>query len=228
MKFRQNFLVLFPIVFIFIFITGCNPHNINIVLSDEASMQRLNELVQDRVVQVTTKDSIYNGNNILVKNDSTVVENISIEPKVIPYSSMKSVRYSKNSNMLNGIIELKNDKQINAKNIYITNIDTVIKFDEVITTSAIFPTSELIKIKRRDHLHSTIKGFGFGILGGAATGAILGTFVGSADLGQGPSRGEIWIESTIVCTVLGAIAGTTIGAILGQWQDINIQFDKNK
>jgi hypothetical protein len=238
MKFRQNFIILFLIGLAFVLLTGCNPHSINIVLSNDASLQRLNDLVQDRTVRVTTKDSIYNGNNILVNNDSTVVENISTEPKVIPYSSMKSIKYSKDSHMLDGIIELKNDEQINARNIYIANLDTVIKFDEVITTSVIFPTSELLKIQRRDHLHSTIKGFGYGILGGIGLGAILGTFVGS-DSPQAPpgeqqaaygtlTRGDIIGECIVAGCIFGPIIGAATGAILGQWQDINIQFDKTK
>ena len=237
MKFRQNFLILFLIGLAFIVLTGCNPHSINIVLSNDASLQRLNDLVQDRTVRVATKDSIYNGNNILVNNDSTVVENISTVPKVIPYASMKSIKYAPDSKMLNGIIELKNNQKINAQNIYIANLDTVIKFDEVITTSVIFPTSELLKIQRRDHLHSTIKGFGYGLVGGIGTGVILGAFIGHVDdvpdntgrpdgSGQGPSRIENMLMGCIGGAIIGTIGGTITGAILGQWQDINIKFDK--
>jgi len=223
----------------FILITGCSPHNINFVVSDNASLQKLNELVQDRTVQVITKDSIYSGNNIIINSDSTVVENISTEPKVIPYSNMKSIHYTTTNLPLNGIIELKNNEQIAAQNIYIANIDTVIKFDEVNTTSVIFPTSEIIKIQRRDHIHSTLKGLGMGLLYGAATGAILGTFVGDSDGPAPPNappqwgtqnerlpRVVIFMTSTIACGILGSIVGSVTGAILGQWQDINIQFDK--
>jgi len=123
-------------------------------------------MVKDRTVRVTTKDSLYSGNNIIINSDSTVVENISTEPKVIPYSSMKSIHYTTTRQPLNGIIGLKNNQQIVAQNIFISNIDTVIKFDEVIINSVIFPTNELLKIQRRDHIHSTLKGLGYGIAGG--------------------------------------------------------------
>jgi hypothetical protein len=76
-----------------------------------------------------------------------------------------------------------------------------------------------------------------------AAGAILGTFVGTAESSnntppnpyrQGSSdehqpRIVIWVESTFICGFLGTIAGTLTGAILGQWDDINItyQYDGN-
>ena len=238
MKFRQNFLVLFLISFIFILITGCSPHNINFVVSDNASLQKLNELVQDRTVMVTTKDSIYSGENIIIKSDSTIVENFGFKPRVIPYFSMREIRYS-NGLGTAGIVELKDKQIFKAQDIYIVNIDTI-KFNEVITISEIFPTNDLIKIQRRDHLHSALKGLGYGVSIGAVTGAILGTFVGNSGgspppemqnepVGsnfEGTPRPIIIVFSTIVGGLSGSIIGSVTGAILGQWQDINIQFDK--
>jgi hypothetical protein len=236
MKFSQIVLLIFLISLSFIILTGCSPHNINFVVSDDASLQKLNEMVQDRDVRVTTTDSIYTGNNIIINSDSTIVENISLKAKVIPYSDMKSIHYTPTSQSINGIIELKNNQQIAARNIYILNIDTVIRFNEATTTSVIFTTNELIKVQRRDHLHSTINGFGLGIAGGIGVGAILGTFVGGvspeAPPGQQQSaygtstRGDNILEGLMAGCILGPIFGATAGAILGQWQDINIHFDK--
>ena len=217
-------------------LTGCNPHNISIVLTNDASLKKLNEIVKERIIRVTTKDSIYTGDNIVVNRDSTLVQNIFNKPRVIPYASMKSINYTTDRQPLDGIIELKNGNEIKAQNICISADDSVIRFDEVLTTSAVFPTKELLKIQRRDHLHSTLKGLGYGILGGAAVGAILGTFVGNTGGNEPPGlvaqgsnyegtpRPVIFIFSTIVCGICGAIIGTVTGAILGQWQDIDITY----
>jgi len=242
MKIRHHLYFIILIYSGFILFSGCGSHNINFVVSDDASIQRLNEMAQGRTIQATTKDSIYSGNNIIIKNDTTVVENISTAPRVIPYSSMKSIKYTTERPPLDGIIELKNKHQIQAKNIFIANIDTVIRFDEVTTTSVVFPTKDLVKIQKRDHLHSTLKGLGYGITIGAGAGAILGSFVGdtggspppelaNAPVGsnyEGTPRPVIFIFSTIVCGISGAIVGSVTGAILGQWEDINIIFSDNR
>jgi hypothetical protein len=221
----------------FLLLTGCNPHT-SIVLSNDAALKKLNDIVKDRNIRVTTLDSIYTGNNIIINRDSTILETISSKPKVIPYSSMKIINYTTDNPPLNGSIVLKNNEQIEAQNIFISNNDTVIRFYEVSATSVVFPTKSLKKIQTRDHLASTFKGFGYGLLSGVATGAILGTFVGTAEntnsgssvpYKQGSSdehqpRSVIWVESTFICGFLGTIAGTLTGAILGQWDDIDITY----
>jgi len=131
----------------FSLLSGCSPHNISIVLTNEASINKLNEIAKGRTIQVTTPDSVYSGNNIVVTRDSTLVQNILNKPKVIPFSSMKSINYTTNRQPLDGIIELKNGGEIQAQNIYISAYDTVIRFDEVITTSSAFPTRKLLKIQ---------------------------------------------------------------------------------
>jgi len=93
-------------------LTGCNPHNISIVLTNEASLNKLNEIAKGRTIQVTTPDSVYSGNNIVVSRDSTLVQNIYNKPKVIPFSSMKSINYTTDRQPLEGIIELENGGEI--------------------------------------------------------------------------------------------------------------------
>jgi hypothetical protein len=121
---------------------------------------------------------------------------------------MKRINYTTDNQPLDGYIELKNNQQINAQNILITDLDSLIRYDEVITTSVLFPTKNLIKIQKRNHFRSTVSGFGYGILGGAGVGAILGTFVGDAEGGtpdgspqwgsrnQRPTRLVIFLTST--------------------------------
>jgi uncharacterized lipoprotein YajG len=88
------------ISFGFLILTGCNPHT-SIVLSNDAALKKLNDMVKDRNIRVTTTDSIYTGNNIIINRDSTILENISSKPKVIPYSSMKIINYTTDSPPLN-------------------------------------------------------------------------------------------------------------------------------
>jgi hypothetical protein len=231
----QFFLLLF-ISFYFILFTGCSPHNINFVLSDDASIQKLNEMVNERSIRVTTKGNYYSGENIIIDRDSTTVESFTRSPMIIPYYTMKEIRYT-NGLGTEGSIELKDKQIFKAERIYLSSIDTVIKFDEVITNTVVFPTNELLKIQRRDHIHSTMKGLGYGLAGGAGIGAILGTFVGntggneppgliaSGSNFQGTPRPVIFIASTIFCGIGGAIVGSITGAIMGQWQDINITYN---
>ena len=107
-------LYLLLISFGFLMITGCNPHS-SIMLSNDASLKKLNDMVKERSVRVTTTDSIYTGNNIIIKRDSTIVENIYTKPKVIPFSSMRSINYTTNIQPLDGFIELKNNQVIQAE-----------------------------------------------------------------------------------------------------------------
>jgi|ERR1035438_2582810 hypothetical protein len=211
-------------------LTGCSPQS-SIVLSNDAALKHLNEMVSNVPVRVTTRDSTYTGDNIIITRDSTILENISTKPKVIPYLSMKVINYTTQSPPLNGFIILKNNEQIEAQNINIANNDTVIRFDEVITTSRILPTKSLIKIQKKNHLAGTISGLGIGTMGGIVLGAILGTFVGHVDdvgdgrpdgTGQGFSRLDIFGFSTCIGGFFGSIMGATIGSGLGQWEDIDI------
>jgi hypothetical protein len=222
-------------------LSGCNPNNINVILTNDDSINKLNDLVKERTIQATTSERIYAGNNIIVRSDSTIIQNIYSKPRVIPYSNMKNIIYTTVNQPLNGIIELKNGEKIKANSIYISASDTVIKFDEVIINSETFPTIELLKIQRRDHLHSTVNGFGYGIMGGAAIGAILGTFIGNTggngypgqqqagSQNEGTPRVVIFMVSTIIGGILGSTIGTLTGAILGQWQDIDVtyRYEKN-
>jgi hypothetical protein len=47
---------------------GCHPGN-NYVLSDDASINKLNEIEKGRPLRVTTYDSIYVGENINITNN---------------------------------------------------------------------------------------------------------------------------------------------------------------
>ena len=216
----------------FLLLVGCNPHN-SIVLSNNETLKKLNEMVNERSVRVTTTDSVYTGDNIIINRDSTIVENYSTEKNVISLSSIKSIIYTSSHKPPDGIIILKNDLSIKAQKIYMLMKDSV-KYSEDVTTSVIFPTKELVKIQKRNHLASTFKGAEYGLLGGLATGAMLGTFVRIPESAPSAwpairlSRIQIWIGTTCFCGFLGTIAGAIAGAILGQWEDIDIVYNFEK
>jgi len=216
----------------FIMVTGCNPHS-SIVLSNDASLKKLNDMVKERSVRVTTTDSIYTGENITIKRDSTVIENYSKSPRVIPYSSMKNISYVYGKEFLDGYIILNNNQSIKAQNIVIANKDTMIRFDEIITTSVIFPSKDLIKIQRKEHTVSTFNGLGYGCLSGAVAGAIVGVFLighvgdvpdnSNMPNGSGQATSPVF-TATLMGAFFGTIGGTLTGAILGQWEDIDITY----
>src|ERR1035437_10178375 len=175
MKKNSSLLFLFLICSGYLLLPGCYPGS-SIVLSNDTSLKELNELVKGRSVRVTTTDSVYTGDNIIINRDTTVIENYSTTQYLIPLSSIKNITYTSNNKPPDGYIILKNDQSIKANNIY-TLINDSVRYNEYITTSVIFPTKELIKIQKRNHLASTLNGTGYGLMSGVIAGALIGTIV---------------------------------------------------
>jgi hypothetical protein len=216
MKKCSNLLLLLLITSGFLLLTGCCPGS-SIVLSNDASLKELNELVKERSVRVTT-DSVYTDDNIIITRDTTVVENYSTIQNLIPLSGIKSITYTSNNKPPDGYIILKNDQSIKAQNIYTLMNDSV-KYDQDITTSVIFPTKELVKIQKRNHFASTLNGAGYGLMSGIAVGALIGS-IGFAAVGD-----PLFLVVTLGAVgISGTILGTVIGAGIGQWEDINITY----
>jgi hypothetical protein len=188
------------------------------VLSNDTSLKELNELVRERYVRVTTNDSIYTGDNIIINRDNTVIENYSTTQNLIPLSGIKSVTYTSNNKPPDGYIILRNDRSIKAHNIY-TLINDSVRYDEDITTSVIFPTQELVKIQKRNHLASTFNGIGYGLMSGVVTGILIGTIAIVA--GGDP---YILVVTLGALGISGTILGAVIGAAVGQWEDINVTY----
>jgi energy-converting hydrogenase Eha subunit A len=238
MKIGNNLLLLIIISSRFIFLTGCFPQT-NYVLTNEDSIRKLNDMVKERTIRVTATDSVYSGDNIIIKHDTTVVEKYSTIPNTIPSSSMKYLSYVYGSESLDGIIILKNARQIKAKNINLPKNDSTIRFDEIITTSTSFPTDKLVKIQRREHTAAAFNGIGYGILFGAAAGTVAGMFVGHVDdvpdntgrpdgSGQGYSRIELMGWGAITGAIIGIIPGVITSSVIGQWEDIDITYQYEK
>lgn len=228
MKRNKNFYLLFLICSAFLFLNGCFPHK-NIDLTDDNSLRKLNELIKDRALHVKTKGENYFGNNVIVSRDSTLIEDISTRRKTIPYISMKEINFDSDLEKLNGNIVLKNNQVIKARDIQISVSDSVIRFDEVITKSVIFPTIELKTIYKINHPES---GSLYGLLGGTVVGAVLGTFLGTpkakTESSDGFSRFQIAFYSSCVGGISGAIIGMLTGEIIGDWWDINVNYEFNE
>lgn len=146
------------------------------------------------------------------------------------------INYTTNEPPLEGFITLNNNEVIRAFNITISHNDSNIFFDEPFSNRIVIPTKNLVKIQMRNHLASTFKGLGYGILGGAVSGGIIAEFTGRIDdvpdntgrpngSGQGPSRFENLMGGAILGALGGAIIGAITGGILGQWEDIYIKYD---
>ena len=103
----------------FLMLTGCNPST-SFVLSDDASLKKLNELEYGRPVRVTTLDSIYVGQNIKITPDSTTLENITIKPNVVSLSIIKEIQYDSGSTEV-GTIKMKDNQVFKANEIHISN-----------------------------------------------------------------------------------------------------------
>ncbi len=219
----------------FLFLTGCS-HS-SFLLSDDSSIIELNKMVSERHVIITVKDSIYEGDNLSVRSDSISIEFFSIMHKNIPYPSMKKIDYIPGT-FTEGIIELQNKQSINARNIFIANSDSIIRFDEILNTSKSFPTKELRRIHINDIVSSIGRGIGYGLGGGLVTGLILGSFIGSANSDipvtsdpnkeydhGGLSRMQIMAYDSIVGVLVGSIGGAIIGGIITNGDTIDIIYN---
>jgi hypothetical protein len=78
---RNNFLLfflllIFPVFFLF---TGCVPYK-DITLKDDDSLQKLNDLIKDKSIELKIKKDSYFGSHVIVYRDSTVVDDTLVLP----------------------------------------------------------------------------------------------------------------------------------------------------
>jgi hypothetical protein len=71
MKNNHHFFFVFLICSVFIF-SGCVPYK-DITLKDDDSLQKLNNLIKDKSIELKTKKDSFFGNHVVVFRDSTLV-----------------------------------------------------------------------------------------------------------------------------------------------------------
>ena len=206
------FLFLFLFISSFLMLTGCNPSS-SFVLSDNASLKKLNELEKERPVLVTTLDSIYVGENIKITRDSTTLQNFTFKPKVVSYSSMKKIQYDSGSTK-EGTIELKDNQVFKANEIYISNKDSIIRFNKIITALFVFPTKDITRIQKVDKDDTFFARVAIGTIGGMALGTTLG-FVVSRNSKEVSNSGEHSDDLGPVMILLGTCTGGLTGLGIG-------------
>ena len=218
-KKSSNFFFILIICSGYLLLPGCSPGSI--VLKDDASLKDLNEMVKERRVRVTTLDSVYEGENILITRDSTTLKYLTTKPKVVTFSNIKEFHFDSGSNT-EGTIELKDNQIFKVRNINISNFDSIVRFDAMIPGPFIFPTKDITKIQRWGHLNSVLNGMRIGFLGGAVAGTLLGFVIGLSSTevtnsGRHPSGDqEIYvILGSCVGGFTGVLFGAAIGASLG-------------
>jgi hypothetical protein len=72
------FFFVFLICSVFIF-SGCVPYK-DITLKDDDSLQKLNDLIKDKSVELKTKKDSYFGSHVIVYRDSTIVDSSLVLP----------------------------------------------------------------------------------------------------------------------------------------------------
>jgi hypothetical protein len=228
MKKNSCLIFLLFICFVYLFIPGCSPGSI--VLKDVASLKELNEMVKGSRVRVTTLDSIYEGENILITRDSTTLEILTANLKVVSFSNIKEIHFNAGSNM-GEAIQLKDNQIFKARNIITSNMDSTVRFDAMIPEPFVFPTKDITKIQRWGHINSMFSGMRYGMISGALLGVAVGAVIGAGSGGssnsgshQGEEIGSAITAFTICGGSLGLVVGTGLGATIGQWEDIDIAY----
>jgi len=196
----------------FLFLTRCNP-NSSFVLSNDASLKKLNELEKERPVLVTTFDRIYVGENIKITRDSTTLQNFTIIPNVVSYSSIKEIQYDSGSTT-EGTIEMKDDHLYKAKKIYLSNKDSSIRFNEIITSLFVFPTRDITRIQRIDKDDAFSTRVALGTMGGIILGTTMG-YVVARNSKEYSNSGEHTSDFAPLIILLGTCSGGILGAGFG-------------
>lgn len=228
MKKNSCLIFLLFICSVYLLLPGCSTGSI--VLKDDASMKELNEMVEESRVRVTTLDSVYEGENILITRDSTTLEILTAKPKVVSFSNIKEIHFNAGSN-IEETIQLKDNQIFKARNIITSNMDSTVRFDAMIPEPFIFPTKSITKIQRWGHVNSMFSGMRYGMISGALLGVAVGAVLGSGSTGSsnsGSHQGEEIASAISVCIIcggsLGLVVGTGFGATVGQWEDIDIAY----
>ena len=187
-------------------------------------------MVKESRVRVTTLDSVYEGENILITHDSTTLEILTATPKVVSFSNIKEIHFNAGSN-IEETIQLKDNQIFKARNIITSNMDSTVRFDAMIPEPFIFPTKAITKIQRWGHVNSMFSGMKYGMISGALLGVAVGTVISAGTGGSSNSGTHHWEDlgsfisgGTLVGGSLGLVVGAGIGAAVGKWEDIDITY----
>ncbi len=78
--------ILFTASLCILLLTGCNPKT-SIILTDNESIANLNEQVKDKFVRLKTVNGTYEGENLVIRKDSSFIKNLPAILREIPNSS---------------------------------------------------------------------------------------------------------------------------------------------
>jgi len=211
-----------------LFFPGCSPGSV--VLKNDDSIRKLNEMVRGSRVRVTTLDSIYEGENILVTRDSTTLEILTPNPKVVNFSEVKNFHQG-NGPGFEQTIQLKDNQIFKVRNVIISKLDSIIRFDAIIPAPFVFHTKDITKIQRWGHVTSISSGMVYGFMSGVLLGAAVGTVISAGTGGSSNSGTHHWEDLRIFLSggmmiggSLGLVVGAGIGGAVGQWDDIDITY----
>jgi hypothetical protein len=200
------------------------------VLKNDDSIRILNEMVKESRVRVTALNSVYEGENIIITCDSTTLEILTANPKVVAFSNIKEFHFKPGSNT-EETIQLKDNQIFNVRNIIISNQDSIIRFDAMIPAPFVFHTKDITKIQRWGHVTSISSGMVYGFMSGVLLGAAVGTVISAGTGGSSNSGTHHWedLESFLsggmmIGGSLGLVVGAGIGGAVGQWDDIDITY----
>jgi hypothetical protein len=234
MKNHRTLLVSLFLCFGYLLLPGCSPGGV--VLKNDDSIRKLNEMVHGSRVRVTTSESTYEGENLLVTRDSTTLEILTLNPKVVPFADVKDYKKG-NGPEFKQTIQLKDDYIFNVRNVVISNLDSIVRFDAIIPAPIAFRTNDITKIQRWGHVTSISAGMAYGFLSGVLLGAVVGTVISAGTGGSSNSGTHHWEDlgtflpgGIMLGGSLGLVVGAGIGGAVGQWDDIEITYsfeDKN-
>jgi len=223
---RNSLRFLFVVCLSFLFLTGCFP-NEKYVLTNDSTLAKLNKRMKDRFVRIPTNTCIVEGENLIVKRDSTFINNGPGIPRTVSISDIREIRYSADSKT-EGVIELNNKKSLNAINIHNLDNDTVTTFDEKLPSPFGFPTKDLTLIQYKSKNGEAMKGIGIGIVSGIAVGTAVG-YIQYHSKSEGIDAGEEQIgnlaglvETCCIGGGVGALVGFVAGAQVEKWEDVDI------
>jgi hypothetical protein len=186
-----------------LFFAGCNPYS-TFVLDNDNSIKQLNEMVKDYDVRVTTKHKIYESDNLIIRRDSTLVENY-ITGTNIPVTNINQLQPSSESFPTNQLIKIQKRNH----------------------TAAAY--KGLVYGAGGGAFSGLIIGAILGVKDNSGAIPVYDPNSGTQSLtSKSKPISQYIILGTVGGTIIGGIVGAVIGAIIGQWEDIDIIYKLEK
>ena len=229
-------LLLYLIAVASIFFAGCeDTFIVKNYYKPQEFYKQVNSKVNDCISKVVTIDTTYTAEDMIIRSDSiyllvqvqkTKLGNTTVFSK----ADIKDIEYKKfiPEGVANiALITLKSGETILAKNVSggqdsITISSQIPQFYTV-KNQITLPASDVKTISYNNHWIGLAEGAGIGIISGILIGIQSNASLPTPQMGGGPEGGLI-IAGTII---LGTLAGSVVGAIVGSEQTIIINDQKS-